>query len=115
MSQSSQQLAPHEVPEGWQHASLPIEGPLVKRPRLERKPDVVKWFELPHSTEVIPFVFNGSTKVIHCGRDKMKCKKAPDGRTVVQCISGCNTGDRQCMEECQCTCHILADFYKPSD
>ena len=110
MSQSTE-LDPDED-DDWQSASLPIEGPLVKRPRLQPEKSAVKWLELPHSLECTPFVYNKTTRLVHCGRDKMKCKKQPDGKTIVKCMSGCNTGDRQCMDECSCTCHILENFYK---
>ena len=98
MSQSTQ-LDPDEDDDDWQCASLPIEGPLEKRPRLQPEKSVVKWLELPHSLEYIPFVYNKTTRLVHCGRDKMKCKKNHDGKTIVKCMSGCNTGDRQCMDE----------------
>lgn len=111
MSQSTQ-LDPDEDDDDWQCASLPNEGPLEKRPRLQPENSVVKWLELPHSLEYIPFVYNKTTRLVHCGRDKMKCKKNHDGKTIVKCMSGCNTGDRQCMDECSCTCHILENFYK---
>lgn len=34
-------------------------------------------------------------------------QKKNDGETIVKGISGCNSGDRQRMEECPCTCHIF--------
>ena len=49
MSQSTQ-LDPDEDDDDWQCASLPIEGPLEKRPRLQPEKSVVKWLELPQLT-----------------------------------------------------------------
>ena len=90
--------------------SLPIEGPLQKRPRFNLdKPAKhgLMWVCHPITLEHIPFVLKGGTKIIHCGLNQMKCVRNSKGKHVVECLSGCNQSDRQCAAECLCTCHIF--------
>ena len=103
------------VPKAWQSLSLPIEGPLQKRPRFNLDPPVrssIKWVCHPITLEHIPFALKGDTKIIHCGLHQMKVKRNAMGKHVVECLSGCNLSDRQCAEECLRTCHILETYLK---
>ena len=105
MNQSTQP-DPDEENDIWQSASIRIKV-VWKNARACSKKNVVKWLELAHSVECIRFVYNNAATMARCSRNKMKSKKKHYGETIANGISRCNSGDRQRMEECPCTCHIF--------
>ena len=69
----------------------------------------VKWIKL--STGLVPFVMNGTTGIVHCGKSQMKVFTT-DGIATVLCLRGChwNCPGHQ-KGHCGCHCHILQWHY----
>ena len=91
----------------------------LKKRKLEIGPrdcsrDGIKWIPCPATGNLIPFVKNAETQVVHAGKSQMEvipCQTV----TLVQCLSGCEPkGKLECgglSAGCSCLCHLLRAYY----
>lgn len=96
----------------WQSASLPISSSSPERSTPETGMNSVKWVFIAEANQLVPFVDNSVSNLVHSGRDVMQCEQLPDGRTTVRCLSGCADQDSQCDDRCFCLCHVLETWYR---
>ena len=92
--------------------------PLAKKPRQEgnlaQQKDIIKWLSCPSGDGLLPFVMNGRSKVVHCGRDEMILERtltANGQASAVLCVKGCVPRCGGAGGECTCSCHILRAHY----
>lgn len=113
-------------PEGEQGLPVPVlqlDGPLQKKLKVDRQNQIgkqcsspqiptefrVKWVKT--ASDLIPFVMDEASTIVHCGRTQMKVFTI-DGHAEVMYFKGCHwdcPGHQK--GHCGCHCHILQWHY----
>ena len=102
---------------------LSLDGPLQKKLKVDPQNQIgkqcsspqiptefrVKWVKT--ASDLIPFVMDEASTIVHCGRTQMKVFTI-DGHAEVMCFKGCHwdcPGHQK--GHCGCHCHILQWHY----